>query len=308
MANVIIPEFLRLAMLSPAVLETALGMKTGTALRRIILRNLKAIEIPVPPLAEQHRIVEILEEQFSRLDAALVSIRTVREKAKAFRRSLLQAAFSGELSEGGTTGWRTLSVSSLGKWNTGKTPSTKFPDNFGHDIPFVTPADLSEAPKITSFRRNLSFKGAGQSRVITAPAMLLVCIGATLGKVGWVERSVTTNQQINTLEPNAEVVQVEFATYMFSSSRIQTLLWATSSSTTLPLLSKSSLLGLEVTLPPVSEQSRLVRILGEQFSLLDAAIAITNQLEARITSERRSLLHAAFSGALTEKWRTTHNG
>ena len=94
--------FLKLSMQSPSFLETALGLKTGTALRRIVLRNLKTVSMAVPPLREQEKIVEILEEQISRLDASLVVADVIENKASALRRSLLYAAFSGQL----TKGWR----------------------------------------------------------------------------------------------------------------------------------------------------------------------------------------------------------
>ena len=80
-------------------------LDSSTAIPSLRREDLEGVLLLVPPLAEQERIVEILEEQFSRLDSALASVKAVREKAKAFRRSLLHSAFSGELT-GGTEGWR----------------------------------------------------------------------------------------------------------------------------------------------------------------------------------------------------------
>ena len=89
-------------MQSPSFLETALGLKTGTALRRIVLRNLKTVKMAVPPLKEQEKIVGILEEQLSRLGAALSVADAIERKTSAARRSLLHAAFTGNL----TKEWR----------------------------------------------------------------------------------------------------------------------------------------------------------------------------------------------------------
>ena len=69
----------------------------GVGINHLGKGKLSAWPTPVPPLPEQQRIVEILEEQLSRLDAALDSVRVVREKAAQFRRSLLHAAFTGAL-------------------------------------------------------------------------------------------------------------------------------------------------------------------------------------------------------------------
>ena len=71
------------------------------------LRNLKfndylSLEIPIPPLAEQHRIVAKIEELFSELDQGVASLKTAREQLKVYRQSLLKNAFEGKL----TAAWR----------------------------------------------------------------------------------------------------------------------------------------------------------------------------------------------------------
>ena len=58
-----------------------------------------------------------------------------------------------------------------------------------------------------------------------------------------------------------------------------------------------------VNVPPLSEQHQIVEILEEQLGRLDAALAVAESVEARSAELRRSLLHAAFTGRLTEKWR-----
>ena len=73
-----------------------------------------------------------------------------------------------------------------------------------------------------------------------------------------------------------------------------------------PQITRTSLSPLLVNVPPLAEQERIVEILEEQFSKLDKALEVVNQLEARIASERRSLLHSAFTGELTSQWRKTH--
>ena len=62
-------------------------------------KRLKTVEVAVPPLAEQERIVEILDQHLSRLDAALASADAIEERSAALRRSLLHAAFTGRLTE-----------------------------------------------------------------------------------------------------------------------------------------------------------------------------------------------------------------
>ena len=53
---------------------------------------------PLPPLAEQHRIVAKIEELFSELDQGVASLKTAREQLKVYRQSLLKNAFEAVVS------------------------------------------------------------------------------------------------------------------------------------------------------------------------------------------------------------------
>ncbi len=62
--------YLAYVLRSPAFLDAAIGHKTGVAIRRIILKNLKQIPVPHPSLPEQRRIVAILGEAFEGIATA----------------------------------------------------------------------------------------------------------------------------------------------------------------------------------------------------------------------------------------------
>ena len=266
----------------------------------------------VPPLEEQERIVEILEDQLSRLDTALQSVRTVREKAAQFRRSLLHAAFTGALTGHDVKdgelpeGWRRLELGVLGKWTTGSTPSTRDPENFDGDVPFVGPGDIGYGNLLGNVQRSLSAQGQKKARIVEPPSVLLVCIGATLGKVSLAMRRVATNQQINALEVG-EDLSPSFVMHLLASPSLQESLWSTSSSTTVPIINKKTLQGVEVPIPPLGEQERIVEIVEEQLSRLDASLAVADAVEERSAALRRSLLYSAFTGRLTEEWREAVN-
>jgi type I restriction enzyme S subunit len=58
---------------------------------------LKSVPIPVPPLDEQRRIVQEVEERLSRIEAMRASIERAHRRSKALRAAILERAFSGEL-------------------------------------------------------------------------------------------------------------------------------------------------------------------------------------------------------------------
>ena len=77
-------------------------MKGTTGRLRLGTEALADLEIPLPPLAEQHRIVAKLEVLFTQLDAAVDSLKKAQVQLHRYRQSVLKAAFEGEL----TKEWR----------------------------------------------------------------------------------------------------------------------------------------------------------------------------------------------------------
>ncbi len=69
----------------------------------------RKLEIPLPPLPEQHRIVEKIEELFSELDNGVASLKKALEQLKTYRQAVLKWAFEGKLTEK----WRNTHQDSL---------------------------------------------------------------------------------------------------------------------------------------------------------------------------------------------------
>lgn len=75
--------------------ETQLSAKgTGTTFKAINQKLIKNLEIPIPPLNEQFRIVARIEELFSELDKAVDTLKTTKEQLAVYRQAVLKDAFS----------------------------------------------------------------------------------------------------------------------------------------------------------------------------------------------------------------------
>lgn len=68
---------------------------TGTTFKAITQNVIKNIEVPVPSLDEQERIVSKIEELFSKLDASVAELKIAKEKLKVYRQAVLKEAFTG---------------------------------------------------------------------------------------------------------------------------------------------------------------------------------------------------------------------
>jgi len=82
---------------SPEFRSSIAALESGTTRKRISRSNLATLELPVPPLPEQHRIFPEIEKQFTRLDAAVAALKRIQANLKRYRASVLKAACEGRL-------------------------------------------------------------------------------------------------------------------------------------------------------------------------------------------------------------------
>lgn len=79
------------------------ALSDGSNVPQLNHGDIKPLVLPLPPLAEQGRIVAKIEELFSDLDAGVTALERVRANLKRYRAAVLKAAVEGRLTEE----WRT---------------------------------------------------------------------------------------------------------------------------------------------------------------------------------------------------------
>ncbi len=158
------------------------------------------------------------------------------------------------------TTWRTVRLGDVGRVVTGKTPSTKDPENFGGDYPFITIPDLKDQRYVRGTERTISEIGAGKLRTIKLPpnSVVMSCL-ATVGETGITAKESFTNQQINAVIPDSKTVDPEFLYYMFRRMKRQFQSYDGSVYTN---ISKSKFENIEVNIPTITEQKRIAGVLS----------------------------------------------
>ncbi len=162
---------------------------------------------------------------------------------------------------------------------TGSTPSTFCPEYYGGEIPFVGPSDLGNTEPILTAPKTLTPVGAKQARVLPQGAVLVCCIGATIGKIGIAGRPLATNQQINALVFDERVIWPRYGFYF--CMMLEPTIRGFGTSTTLPILPKSRFQELLISFPHMEEQRRIADILDKADAIRrkrKQAIALTDQL------------------------------
>ena len=192
-------------------------------------------------------------------------------------------------------GWETEKLIDLGQIQTGTTPSTKNNDYYGDYIPFIKPPNFKKDGTIDYDDSGLSLKGLEKGRLIKENSVLMVCIGATIGKTGINSIPVSCNQQINAFTPNPEL-SPKFFYYLLSSNLFFKKVMKQSSQATLPMINKTKWQNIEVTYPKsLHEQKQIVKLLDQAFEAIDQAKANIEKNIANAKELFQSKLNEVFS-------------
>ena len=270
-----------------------IGVGENTMINQVTKYMLDAIRVPLPPLPEQQRIVGILDKAFESIAHAKANAEKNLQNARALFENHLQSVFTQR-----GPGWVQKRLEEIGKTQTGSTPKTSDQTNYGDFISFVKPADFNAEGSLDYDKDGLSEKGLAVARIVPAGSVLMVCIGATIGKCGYCDQDVTTNQQINALTPT-DGSSHRFLYYQMLTENFQRSVIHRSGQATLPIINKSKWSALPVWLPPtVAEQNQIA-------AKFDALVEETQRLAfvyerklAALEALKKSLLHQAFSGNL----------
>ncbi|TDB48388.1 restriction endonuclease subunit S [Photorhabdus khanii] len=200
--------------------------------------------------------------------------------------------------------WKTMGDISLVMG--GGTPSTTMTSNFGNDIPWITPADMSQHNDIYIAKgaRSLSVQGYETSGARKMPkGTVLFSSRAPIGYVAIAANELTTNQGFKSFVPYDGLDPKYMYYWLISAKNFAEKL---ASGTTFLEISGQKAALIPFPLSPQNEQKRIVEKIEELFSDLDNGIAELKAAQIKLTHYRQSLLKSAVEGILTENWRKIH--
>ncbi|TGV03394.1 restriction endonuclease subunit S [Flavivirga rizhaonensis] len=130
--------FFKYIMLSPNIQDEAIGLKTGAAIKRVVLRTIKEIKIPLPALPEQQRIVAKLDGLFAKIDKAIGLLEENIAHTQALMGSVLDEEFNKRKKI------EYVKASEIGKVIRGSSPRPKGdPRYYGGKVPRLMVADVT---------------------------------------------------------------------------------------------------------------------------------------------------------------------
>ena len=175
----------------------------------------------------------------------------------------------------------------------GKTPSTKRPEYYGSEIPFITIPDMHRQVYAVTTERSLSTSGAASQSVKMLPqnSICVSCIGST-GLVCLVSTPSQTNQQINSIVPAAGVSP--YYIYLLAKTLSNTIQNIGSGGSTICNLNKSQFSSIEVLIPSETSMREFDKIVRPLF----AEIHLNQCENLQLAELRDTLLPRLLSGEI----------
>ena len=272
---------------------------TGTRMPRANMNVVLGFDIPVPSLAEQQRIVYLLDEAFDGIAVAKTNAEKNLQNARALFESYVQA-----LLERGQEGWETKSVGEVCTFKRGltyaKTDEVDVSENVvlrAMNIDLATNRlDFSELKYIDN-----KVVVPDEKKVRSGSLMICMASGSKshLGKVAIIEEDYghAFGGFMGMLTPSTNVLP-RYLFHVMTSGLYKNFIGSMSAGANINNLTFEKLSAFKFPIPPLTEQQHIV-------AMLDKIETSTSQLSAAYLAKSRaveslgvSLLHQTFSGKL----------
>ena len=194
--------------------------------------------------------------------------------------------------------WTTKKMPQVVKWGSGGTPKATIKEYYENgNIPWLIIGDLNDDVVLSS-ESYITTKGLENSSAKMIPiGTLLVAMYGSIGKLGITGIECCTNQAIAFAK---ELYGVTTKFMYYQMKYLKPKLVSMGKGGTQKNISQTVLNSLDVIVPPIDEQKRIVAKIEELFSKLDNGVAKLNKIKEQLKIYRQAVLKAAFEGKLTK--------
>ena len=256
--------------------------------------DLLKIEMPVPPLPEQERIVARIEELFSQLDAGVETLKKTKAQLAVYRQAVLKDVFDGAI------GCKTDTIQSVCS-------------NIV-DCPHSTPKWVGDGKiclRTTNFKRgylDLSEKNyvseetfdKRNARLIPQPGDVLYSReGAILGIACIIPEDlfVCLGQRMMLLRVNEKMLG-RFLMHYLNSPKVTSFVATKTGGSASPHVNVGDIKEFVVPIPPISEQQKMLEQIESRLSVCDSIEQTVDTALQQAEAMRQSILKDAFEGKL----------
>ena len=167
-----------------------------------------------------------------------------------------------------------------------------------------TPSDFRDAIELGDASRQLSKMGVSEVTAFPADTILMIGIGATIGKVSISRKPCSCNQQINAILPNKRLVHLDFLAFYLRTLR--SFIVDCGKFTTMPIINQDETKRLPVLVPPIQEQIEIAKHIELASKPFTTAIARTEREIALMQEYRTRLTADLVTGKLDVREAAAH--
>jgi type I restriction enzyme S subunit len=284
---------------SSSVIEELSGNTTGSRMPRADMKRLASMEIPLPPLAEQKKIVKVLEEKLGKVKEAI----QLRQDAIADTEKILSSKLSEIFTEGKEEGWKEKRIDEISDIKGGKRlPKGEKLTDESTPHPYIRVTDFKGGQLKEDTIKYLSEEIFDQiSRYTISSNDIFVSIAGTVGLVHKIPKqydgaSLTENAaKITNIDHS---VRKDYLYWLLNSDWIQNELKGRSIQTTISKLALYKIGEQKIVYPDLKTQERIVKELDELRARVAELHALQDDQLADLKSLERAYLHEAFNGEL----------
>lgn len=287
----------------------------GIGRENVNATKLAAVRIPLPPLAEQHRIVAKLDELLASSRAARASLNEVPALLEQCRQAVLAGAYRGQLGDlrrgslhdaenGGE--WRRMPLSSVagasGLFTDGDWVESKDQDPAG-DVRLIQLADIGTGvfrDRSMRFLTRLKVEELGCT-YLRKGDVLVSRMADPLGRAcifPGLDQPCVTAVDVCIVRTDREEIDPEWLMHAINSPQVRRRIDSEASGTTRKRISRSRLGAVEIEVPPLREQRIIARRVSACMEVLDSMATQASSLCQQLDHLEASVLESAFGGEL----------
>lgn len=314
--SVILPEFL-VNFLRSSFFEKQLSdrkLLKGTTQKFIPLGNLRKINIPLPPLPEQHRIVSKIEELLSELDKGKQQLETSQQQLKIYRQAVLKWAFEGKLTNENVKdgelpqGWKWVKIDSLlsdkkkgmatGPFGT----MLKKSEHQKSGVPVLGIENIGEGVFQMPNKIFITGEKAVELKNFRVKENdIIISRSGTVGEICLLpkkmEGSIISTNLIR-VSVNQNVIYPRYFVYLFQGGKVRQQVFDLCKGSSRAFLNQTILNSLDFPYCSVLEQQLIVQEIESRLSVCDKVEETITTSLAQAETLRQSILKKAFEGRL----------
>ncbi len=314
-SNKVNKRYLHHLLRNPAYLPEYARLSTGMRIGQWDLGfdDFKNIPFLIPPLDEQAKIADYLDNGCASLDAMLSKTRSSIEEYKKLKQAVItQAITKGvrgerEMKDSGVEWaglvphhWGVAKIGSIGQTSSGATPLRSKEASFFDDatIRWVRTLDLNDGLVYDSSEKITELALASSACSIMPKGTVCVAMyggAGTIGKCGLLMSDCATNQAVCSIVCNREIVSPIFLLMQLLALKSYWMKYAVGTRKD-PNISQDVVARMKILIPPLDEQKEITDYLDAKCAEIDKLIAKKEQLVKELESYEKSLIYEVVTG------------